>query len=631
MSKIYDEKKTDFFIAELLKESGIKYCENIKEINEALKTASKKCNGNKGMPDFIGSCQDFILLCENKANIANQALYTVENTLSEDINAICNYAENGALHYARHIVQKTHFKKVFAFGCSGDEKHYRIRPIYVDKKITKLLPEISNFENFAFEHIEKYYLEQCLGQEPQEVKEQKNIIARAKALHEDLWKYGQLRETEKPIIVSAILLALNDTENFDIDMLKGLKKNKTDGEKIFDAIENYLNNNAVQPLEKKELVLHQFNIIKDRKILNTVDNRLKKTPLKYFAEYIQDKILNSIKLNSLEDILGQFYSEFVRYSGGDGQTLGIVLTPPHITELFCDLVNLQYTDKVLDPCCGTGGFLVAAMHKMLNDKDAGLKERERIKSELLHGYEIREDMFSIASANMILRGDGRSNLHCDDFLRQDVKELQKQKYTVGFINPPYSQAKNKETQYLSELSFIQHLLNSLSKNARCAVIVPQSTMIGKTNYDKNIKKEILQSHTLEGVITLNPNTFYGIGVNPCIAVFTAHKPHNEDKYCKFINFQDDGYVVNKHIGLVRTERAVERKRLLLDCWNNNKDTSTKFMVKTKIKSNDEWLHSFYYFNDEIPTDEEFEKTVADYLSFEFSMIAQGRRYLFEEE
>jgi type I restriction-modification system DNA methylase subunit len=173
------------------------------------------------------------------------------------------------------------------------------------------------------------------------------------------------------------------------------------------------------------------------------------------------------------------------------------------------------------------------------------------------------------------------------------------------------------------------LLDSLADGARCAVIVPQSTMVGKTSEDKKVKKQILKNHTLEGVITLNKNTFYRIGVNPCIAVFTAHKPHSDNKYCKFINFEDDGWEINKHIGLIETERAKERKAHLLNCWLHNAPAESKFMVTTTITDEDEWLHSFYYFNDEIPKEEDFERTIADYLTFEFNMIMQGREYLFE--
>ena len=629
MSK--NERKTDFFIGKLLDLAKITYTPNgssIKEIQTALKSASKKGTGRAGFPEFVGKSKEFIIVIEDKADVDKQANYhdDEKTSLAMDTKSITEYAENGALHYANEIILKTNFKKVFAFGCSGDEKHHVIRPIFIDEKGSKLLHVVENFENFSEENIEKYFKEQVLGETPAETIELDKIIENSKDLHEALRNYGQLGDSEKPLVVSALLLALREV-SFNLDSLTG-DTLKTDGEKIFDALSTHMTRVEVKPETKKEQVLAQFNIIKDRTLLNQVDERLAKTPIKYFAEYLNTKILPSVVTNSPEDVLGRFYGEFIRYSGGDGQTLGVVLTPSHITELFCDLIDLKPTDLVFDPCCGTGGFLIAAMHKML-EQTTNKKEKENIKKDRIHGIEIREDMFSIATTNMILRGDGKSNLIKDDFLKQDTQKLRKNNYTVGLINPPYSQAKGKDTAHLSEIHFIQHLLNGLADGGRCAVIVPQSTMVGKTKEDKLVKKKILQNHTLEGVITLNKETFYGVGTNPCIAIFTAYKPHSNKKYCKFINYDDDGFTVRKHIGLIETERAKERKAHLLNCWLHDAPAETKFMVKTTIEPEDEWLHSFYYFNDEIPKIEDFEKTIADYLTFEFSMIAQGKGYLFE--
>ena len=628
-----NEKKTDIFISKLLESANIKYTPNgsdIKEISEALKTASKKGTGNSGFPEFVAIAKDFILVIENKSDLEKQVFYEDEEKtkISTDKKAITNYAENGALHYAKEILAKTNFKKIFAFGCSGDEKHHIIRPIYVDKSGYKLLEKVENFENFTTENIVKYYKEQVLGETPQETLELEDILKKSSELHEALRNYGQLGDSEKPLVVSAILLALSE-ESFSIDSLTGdtLKK---DGEKIFDALSTHMTRVKVQPEVKKNQVLNQFNIIKDRTLLSQIDKRLAKTPLKYFAEYIHKNILKSVIANTTEDVLGRFYGEFIRYSGGDGQTLGVVLTPKHITELFAELIDLKPSDKIFDPCCGTGGFLIAGMHKMLNEAKEK-KEKDKIKKEHIHGIEIREDMFAIATTNMILRGDGKSNLTNEDFLKKEAGNSRKNGYTVGFINPPYSQAKGKDTTHLSEINFIKHLLDSLAEGGRCVAIVPQSTMVGKTKEDKAVKKHILEKHTLEGVITLNKNTFYRVGTNPCIAIFTAHKPHSNKKYCKFVNYEDDGFIVSKHIGLIETTRAISQKALLLDCWLHDKPAETKFMVRTTIEPEDEWLHSFYYFNDEIPKEEDFEKTIADYLTFEFNMIMQGREYLFEDK
>lgn len=625
-----NERKTDFFVGGLLDNAKIKYTPNgsdIKEIDDALKTASKRGNGKAGYPEFTAKVNDFIIVIEDKAELDKQVLYDGEK-LSEETKAVCDYAENGAFHYARHIAQNTSFKKVFAFGCSGDEKHHKIRPIFVNcNDEYKLLSEVENFENFSAENIDRYYHEQVLGETPIETVELEDILKKSAELHEHLRNYGQLGDSEKPLVVSAILLALSE-KSFDIDKLNG-DTVKTDGQKIYDALSDHMERVKVEPTQKKEQILNQFTLIKDRVKLNAKDDRLGKTPLKFFAEYIEKNILKSVIANTPEDVLGRFYGEFIRYSGGDGQSLGVVLTPCHITELFCDLVDLQPDDVVFDPCCGTGGFLIAAMARMLSIADKS--DYEHIKKEQLHGIEVREDMFSIATTNMILRGDGKSNLVCRDFLLTDVSELREKNLTAGFMNPPYSQAKNKDTAHLSEIRFIQHLLDGMADGGRVCVIVPQSTMVGKTKEDKTIKEEILNSHTLEGVITLNKETFYRVGTNPCIAVFTAHKPHPKEKYCKFINFEDDGFIVNKHIGLVETERAKEKRAHLISCWRYNAPAESKFMVTAQVEAEDEWLHSFYYFNDEIPKAEDFSKTMADYLTFEVNMITHGRGYLFGED
>ena len=302
---------------------------------------------------------------------------------------------------------------------------------------------------------------------------------------------------------------------------------------------------------------------------------------------------------------------------------------------------LKPDDIVLDPCCGTAGFLIATMHNMFKQvvTEKGLKTKKEIegdpdisniRKEQLHGFELQSYMFTIATTNMILRGDGKSNLINADFLAQEADKIQLKGATVGMMNPPYSQG-SKKNPNLYEISFTEHLLDSLSEGARCAVIVPQSSMTGKTKEEQAVKENILKHHTLEGVITLNKDTFYGVGVMPCIAVFTAHVPHNAKKICKFINFEDDGWKVFPHLGLLETESAKDKKQHLLDVWFNRVKADTSFCVESTVVDSDEWLHSFYYFNDTAPTDADLEKVVGDYLSFEFSMIMQGREYLFSQK
>lgn len=628
------EVKTDEFVRNLLKEANIVFSEqgtDIKEIDGALKTASKKWTWNVGFPEYIAVVKDFLIVIEDKANL-DKHIKKEDEVISQDIQAICDYAVNGALFYAKHLAKHTHFRKILWFWISWDEKRHKISPIYVDEtEYYRELPEIETFLNFNEKNIEEYYIKEILKEQTDYDKDLEEILNEAKILHEDLRNYGNLRETEKPLVVSWILLALREREakNFSVEMLNG-DKTKTDGQKIYEAISANLQRSNVAPEVKKDKILAQFSFIKDTPILSEINEKLGKTPLKHYTEFLDDHIYKSIKYSkSSEDYIGRFYGEFMHYSWGDGQSLGIVLTPQHITQLFCDLVDLKANDVILDPCCWTWGFLIAAMHNMLSLTDDE-NERRSIKQKQLHGIELRPDMFTVATTNMILRGDGKSNLINDDFFKLDSSILQLKCATVWMMNPPYSQwSKNNPTLY--EISFVEHLLDSLSPWARAIVIVPQSSMTWKSKEEQNIKDSILKKHTLEWVITLNKDTFYGVWVMPCIAVFTAHQPHPKNKICKFINFEDDWFKVAPHIWLIETEQAKDKKQHLLDVRFDRIEAPSKFCVKTTVESEDERLHSFYYFNDEIPTEEDFDKTISDYLTFEFSMIMQGRDYLFNND
>lgn len=628
------EVKTDLWVYDLLKQAKIKLDpqgSSVKEINSALKTASKKGTGNVGFPEYVGVVKDYLLVIEDKADLSKHIKLDEKGCISTEITAVTDYAVNGALFYGKHLAQNTTYKKVIVFGVSGDEKKHKITPIFIDEtEYYRELPDVESFITFSEYNIDEYYTKEILKEDTDQEKETAEILNDAAELHEDLRNYGNLKDTDKPLVVSGILLALRESEfkNFSITDLTG-DDIKTDGQKIYDAISANLQRSKVAPEVKKDKLLSQFAIIKDTVKLNEIEPKLKKTPLKHFVEFLDKKIYKTIRYNrSAEDYLGRFYGEFMSYSGGDGQTLGIVLTPKHITQLFCDLLDVKPDDIVFDPCCGTAGFLIAAMHNMLQQTDDN-NVKKKIRQKQLHGIELQPYMFTIATTNMILRGDGKSNLINEDFLKQEASKLQLKASTVGMMNPPYSQG-SKQNPDLYEIAFTEHLLDSLAEGARCAVIVPQSSMTGKTKEEQSIKENILKHHTLEGVISLSKDTFYGVGVIPCIAIFTAGEEHPKNKECKFINFENDGFKVAPHIGLIETESAKDKKQHLLDVWFDRMESETKFCVTTNIEASDEWLHSFYYFNDEIPTDEDFNKTVGDYLSFEFSMIMQNRAYLFNE-
>lgn len=629
------EVLTDLWVYELLKEGDIELHpqgSNIKEIDEALKTASKSGTGNVGFPEYCGVVKDFVLIIEDKADVNQHIKRNEKELICDKVASVKDFAVNGALFYGKHLSQNTSYKKFISFGISGNEKKHRITPIFIDERGGyKELEEVETFALFNEKNIDEYYTKNILKEQTPEEKTTEEILKDARALHEDLRNYGSIQDKDKPLIVSGILLALREMEHkgFSIDSLIG-DQTTTDGEKIYEAIEKNLKRANVAPQVKKDKLLSQFLVIKDTKAINEVNEYLNKTPLKHYTEFLNENIYKNIKyIHSAEDYLGRFYGEFMSYSGGDGQSLGIVLTPKHITELFCQLVELKPTDSVLDPCCGTGGFLIASMHDMLHKTNDPTVQR-KIKKEQLHGLELQPYMFTIATTNMILRGDGKSNLEQEDFLKYNPSQLQEKGCTVGMMNPPYSMG-TKSNPSLYEINFTEHLLNSVVEDGKVIVIVPQSSMTGKTKEEQAIKSNILKHHTLEGVITLHKSTFYGVGTNPCIAIFTAGVPHYKDKKVKFINFEKDGFEVQKHRGLVETIKAKDKKQHLLDVWFNRTEAETRFCVESTIEAEDEWLHSFYYFSDEIPDEVDFNTTIGEYLTFEFNMIMQDRGHLFENE
>ena len=633
---------TDQFVRREIEKFGIRYDEqgsSHPEISRALKGASKQGNMGIGKPEFIMQIDDYLIVIEDKRD--NNKLINLNNdgTLAKDIPAISGFAVNGAVHYANHIVLKTcSFDEVIAIGVTGDEVSHIIQPVLVsitDGIISeKILPELSSIQDINPKKINEWYKVNVLGEYSSEQKRIFELQNVSRELHEDLRNYASLEGENKATVISAILLALHESD-FDIKKLTGNKLNlkgeiiENDGKRILKSVKDYIATEGIMPQDKVNILLNKFSFLESNVRLNEKNTTLKMSPLRYFTQILQDKVIHHFKENTNYDILGNFYGEFVKYGGSDGNGLGIVLTPHHITSLMTELIDIVPSDYVLDPACGSGAFLISAMNHMTN-RAKSEDEIMHIKQHQLLGIEMQEKMFTVATTNMILRGDGKSNLQLADMFTVTAEEMREKKVNKILFNPPYSQGKTDKT--LTEINFIRHALNMLVIGGKLAVIVPLSTMVGKSKEEKEYKRKILENHTLEMVITLNKDTFYGVGTNTAIAIFESGKPHDiERKKVKFINFEDDGYVVKKHIGLVDDGTAKKKRNLLFDVINGNvDDVSTNFMVKSTIQYDDEWLHSFYYFNDEIPSDSDFEKTIADYLSFQFDMFTHGRGYLFEE-
>lgn len=639
---------TDQKVRQLLQEVDIDFYEqgsNIIELSKGLSHASKQGTGRAGKPEFTFISNGYPVVVEDKPTLDKKELVDDDGKLIFDSDATIEFADNGAVWYAQHIVEESTFHEVFAIGASGSSSLIYIQPYYVylnnegDAKYKKL-PTITNFTDFTENNISEYYRVNVRGEKTKEQLEIEDLQKTASQLHEDMRNYASLEGENKATVISGILLALEQDRDISSRMLGSQDLENKDGDIIYTAIKAKLNSNSTLPnnknstwIQKISIILNKFNFIKTNIMLNEINDSLGVTPLKYFTQTLMDKVISHFNKNTDFDILGDFYGEFVKYGDSDGNSLGIVLTPHHITSLMTELIDIKPSDYVLDPACGSAGFLISAMDKMLINVN-NEKEKSDIKQNHLYGIEIQEKLFTVATTNMILRGDGKSNLQLANMFKVDSEEMKKHKINKILFNPPYSQAKNKATRNLSELNFIKKALSMMNPEGKMAVIVPQSAMIGKTKADKIIKQELLKDNTLDAVITMNPNTFYGIGVNPVIAIFTAGIPHENNKLVSFVDFRDDGYKVNKHLGLLPDGSEKIKREELVQYLKHNLVLSPHSNLKalrSTITAADEWLYSFYYFDDSIPEPELFAKTVQDYLAFKFDQTIHGRGYLFDED
>lgn len=285
------EVGTDLWVHDLLKEAEIELDaqgSTIKEIDEALKTASKRGTGKVGFPEYVGVVKDFLLVIEDKASLQNHIKRNDDKLISLETKDVTDYAVNGAYFYAKHLSQNTNYKKIFAFGISGTEKKHKITPLFInDRGDLFELEDVESFISFNEKNIDEYYLKDVLKESTDTEKELEEILSDAKELHEHLRNYGNMKDEEKPLVVSEILLALRerDNGNFNIENLNG-DSFITDGQKIYQAIESSFKRTDLSPVTKIDKILSQFTVIKDSMKLNEINKTLKKTPLRFFTEFL---------------------------------------------------------------------------------------------------------------------------------------------------------------------------------------------------------------------------------------------------------------------------------------------------------------------------------------------------------
>ena len=578
--KMVNERITEDFVRTFFKEDSLFRNIKLEEqrtsnkiIKELLKTASKRDTGKAGYPEFIitfPSIIDLVIVIECKPELKFHK--------SKDGKEPEKYAVDGVLHYAKFLNKEFN---VIAIAVSGERKDkLEISNFFIkkgqdskkelpDKKLLPIYDYLIAFEEK--ENIEKL--------------KDRNVITFASELNQELYNYS-VPENERAIIVSGILIALqnkNFRESYKIE-----KKPSELVEDLLKAIERVLKSKNMG--EKTKILMGVYSKIQQSNKLAIADKvRNNETGLEEQNTLLRDIVFeldkNIFPFTAYEnigyDILGQFYSEFVRYVNGD-KKLGLVLTPQHVTELFVDIAGLDVDDVVYDNCCGTGGFLIKAMKKLFelagNDSD----KKKHIKEEQLVGVEERSDMFTYACSNMMMRGDGRSNIYLGDSLNEEKKQkVKSHKPTVGFLNPPYATA-------ISELEFVYQNLECLEKNGICIAILPINCISADSGKDYEWKKKLLEKHTLEAVFSMPVELFYPTGTVTVITVFKAHNKHPKDYETYFGYWRNDGFVKVKNLGRVDFNNKWEDiKKDWLYNYKNRKEVK-KQSVKRAITPEDDW-------------------------------------------
>lgn len=617
------ERKTENLLEQAFRKCGFKdndfhFQGSVDEEIQRCLPSKRSGKAGKGRPEHLirlnGDAAD-ILVTECKADKAEHS--SSSNLGEESFLKPTKYAEDGVIHYMKGLkkefnviglaVSGTDTLRITTFKALRSGKIERLP----NKKVLKCQDYLRILRNSA-----------GYGQKTEE-----EIITLARELHEYLRDHMELSEAFKPLIVSGILLGLKDRvfelSYKDID-------NKDDlAEALCEGIKRALKKAKVKE-DKFEAMMSNYNFIRANKAV--------KQHLKPIISKIYRHLFFALRPDSSIDLLGNFYGEFLRYSGGDQQGLGIVLTPRHITELFAELADLNPNESiVIDICAGTAGFLISAMAHMVGKAANSSTIIKRIKEKSLIGVELDSHMFTMACANMIFRDDGKANMFWDDCLnpREDdtLSRIKKLGPNVAMLNPPYS----KKNQDKSELRFVKRALDILRPNGIGIAIVPVGCLIDNSKTTEQTKQELLEEHTLKAVMSMPPKLFPNIGTVTAIVVFEAHKPHyrtvkngNNRSFRTmpkaptwFGYWRDDGFMLSKNKRFERKPGLWEKtKKEWLDMYFNQRVIPGK-SCKYAVSSKDEWVAEAYMVTDYSTfTRKDFEREVKKFALFNLMLGIQ---------
>ncbi|MDD3443047.1 MAG: N-6 DNA methylase [Sulfurimonas denitrificans] len=626
-------------------------------LKEALQGRAKtEKKTNFGKPDFsITKYKQAPIVIENKLGL-KKLIEETKDGVKFDEKSISNYAVNGALYYATGMIASGKYHEVIAIGIAGDgDDAIELKVYYVygsGENSFKLLENVSTLDFLENQKtFDVFYKDAILTEDEKHeilIKSQAELQKYSKSLNKLMHNHN-ITAPQRVLYVSGMLLSMQnvvDTKGTKIQDglvpqdLKGVQtESKRDAIQIVNQIKEFLTARNI-PIEKQNLMLSSFyEISKDvqRDELEILDKEVSKlidgkaSINKQIFTFIYHNIFLSIDAMAGHlDIMGEMYSEFLKYALGDGKEIGIVLTPPYITKMMTTILGVNQNSKVMDLATGSAGFLISSMEMMIDDAEANYgkettaakKKIDIIKKEQLLGVELNAEMFTLAATNMILRGDGSSNIHKGNTFNTPEQLYTSFKANKLLLNPPFSYDENG-------MPFIAFGLDKMEKGGLGAIIIQDSAGSGKATKSN---QAMLKKHTLKASIKMPTDLFQPMaGVQTSIYVLEAHKPHDFEQTVKFIDFRNDGYKrtsralqeidepTKRYADIVKIYKAGKNAKVEAP-WNLNEVYIEDFITP----SGSDWNFDQHKTIDSKPTLEDFKKTVSDYLSWEVSNILKQR-------
>lgn len=568
----------------------------------------------------------------------------------KNINA---YAVNGAVHYANALLHHTSYTDIIAIGMTGykDENgnlQHSIGVFYVSKSNFGIGQKINDYSDFSFlrkenfdSFIEKIKRLQLSQEEIDRLKEQreKEIDASLVKLNNDIYQNEKgLGENDRVYLVAASIIATlgipGKVAPLEKSQLKSSsEEGNTDGDILVRKVKAFLNEKKL-PREKKELIVRTLQNTLTTDNINRVENG--ESQLKRVFTKIVDDLGIYYKIGLTTDFTGKLFNEMYGWLGFSQDKLNdVVLTPSYVAKLLVKLARVNKDSYVWDFATGSAGLLVAAMNEMLNDAkeqikspDEYQKKAAEIKATQLLGIELLSSIYMLAILNMILMGDGSSNILNKDSLTDFTgnygfgKTNDKFPADAFVLNPPYSAPGNG-------MNFVEKALSMMQKGY-AAIIIQNSAGSGKaTEYNKRI----LKHSTLLASIKMPVDLFIGkSSVQTNVYVFRVGEAHKKDDVVKFIDFSNDGYTRSNRKkasnNLKDTDHAKERYQEVVDLVRFGKGKRRLFTEKEYYEgtinpeNGTDWNQTAPI--DIKPTLEDFKKTVSDYLVWEVSNLLKNQ-------